>query len=134
MRLYRKESAFLGVYQDDVKNQFTWTYIRPQESGYHTDTRWLSLSDGNGNGLKVTGAQPLGFSALHISTEDLDPGATKDQKHPTDLTVEDEVYLHIDLKQRGLGGLNSWGQYPFEEYRLEDQEYTYSYTLSLLNN
>ena len=130
----RKESAFLGVYQDDVKNQFTWTYIRPQESGYHTDTRWLSLSDGNGNGLKVTGAQPLGFSALHISTEDLDPGATKDQKHPTDLTVEDEVYLHIDLKQRGLGGLNSWGQYPFEQYRLEDQEYTYSYTLSLLNN
>ena len=53
------------------------------------------------------------------------------QKHPTDITVEDEVFLHIDLKQRGLGGLNSWGQYPFREYRLEDKEYTYTYTLSL---
>jgi|TARA_Y100001001_G_scaffold63007_1_gene60215 beta-galactosidase len=127
----RKEAAFFGTYKDDVKNQFTWTYIRPQESGYHTDTRWLSLANGSGKGLKVTGAQPLGFSALHVSTEDLDPGMSKDQKHPTDITVEDEVFLHIDLKQRGLGGLNSWGQYPFREYRLEDKEYTYTYTLSL---
>ncbi|MDP5045478.1 MAG: hypothetical protein NWQ06_10945, partial [Leeuwenhoekiella sp.] len=73
-----------------------------------------------------------GFSALNISTEDLDPGLTKDQRHPTDLTVQDKVFLHLDLKQRGLGGLNSWGEYPLEKYRLEDNSYTYSYTISLL--
>ncbi|PHR87465.1 MAG: beta-galactosidase [Leeuwenhoekiella sp.] len=128
----RKESAFMGTYEDKVANQFTWTYIRPQESGYHTDTRWLTLTDDAGNGLKIVGKQPLGFSALNISTEDLDPGMTKDQRHPTDLTVQDEVFLHVDLKQRGLGGLNSWGQYPFKEYRLEDGNYNYSYTISLL--
>ncbi|MEH6656619.1 glycoside hydrolase family 2 TIM barrel-domain containing protein [Leeuwenhoekiella marinoflava] len=127
----RNESAFLGIYTDKVENQFTWTYIRPQESGYHTDTRWLTLTDASGNGLKIVGDQPLGFSALDVSTEDLDPGMTKAQKHPTDLTVEDKVFLHVDLKQRGLGGLNSWGQYPFREYRLEDKTYSYSYTISL---
>ena len=128
----RKESAFLGIYKGQVEDQFTWTYIRPQESGYHTDTRWLTLTDAKGHGLKVVGKQPLGFSALDISTEDLDPGMTKAQKHPTDLTVQDKVFLHVDLKQRGLGGLNSWGEYPFKAYRLEDGKYSYSYTISLL--
>ena len=56
----------------------------------------------------------------------------KNQKHPTDLTVEDKVFLHLDLKQRGLGGLNSWGQYPLEKYRLEEDKYSYSYTIKLL--
>tara|TARA_R110002051_G_scaffold88786_1_gene156525 strand:- start:2118 stop:5225 length:3108 start_codon:yes stop_codon:yes gene_type:complete len=128
----RKESAFLGTYIDKVENQFTWTYIRPQESGYHTDTRWLSLTNSLGKGLHIEAAQPLGFSALNISTEDLDPGMKKNQKHPTDLTVEDKVFLHLDLKQRGLGGLNSWGQYPLEKYRLEEDKYSYSYTIKLL--
>ncbi len=128
----RKESAFMGTYSDKVENQFTWTYIRPQESGYHTDTRWLTLTNEAGHGLKIVGKQPLGFSALNIATEDIDPGMYKNQKHPTDLTVQDKVFLHVDLKQRGLGGLNSWGQYPFKEYRLEDRKYSYSYTLSLL--
>jgi len=127
----RNESAFMGTYADKVENQFTWTYIRPQESGYHTDTRWLTLTNTSGKGLKIVGDQPLGFSALDVSTEDIDPGMTKAQKHPTDLTVEDKVFLHVDLKQRGLGGLNSWGRYPFKEYRLEDKMYSYSYTITL---
>jgi beta-galactosidase len=130
--LDRKTSAFVGNYEDTVANQFTLTYIRPQESGYKTDVRWLTLTDGTGHGLKITGTQPLGFSALNISTESIDPGKRKSQKHPTDLKVEDKVFLHLDLKQRGLGGLNSWGELPLDQYRLEDNSYSYSYTLSLL--
>ena len=128
----RKASAFVGNYKDKVENQFTWTYIRPQESGYKTDVRWLTLTNIGHGGLKIVGDQPLGFSALNVSTEDIDPGKWKSQKHPTDLKVQDKVFLHIDLKQRGVGGLNSWGQYPLENYRLEDKTYSYSYIISLL--
>ncbi len=128
----RKMSAFIGAYEDKVENQFTWTYIRPQESGYKTDVRWLKLTDNQGKGIQIEGEQPIGFSALNVSTEEIDPGRSKDQKHPTELTVEDKVFLHVDLKQRGLGGLNSWGQYPHEDYRLEDDRYSYSYTISLV--
>ncbi|MEH6407082.1 MAG: glycoside hydrolase family 2 TIM barrel-domain containing protein [Leeuwenhoekiella sp.] len=128
----RNTASFIGDYQDKVENQFTWTYIRPQESGYKTDVRWLTLKDENGSGIKITGAQPLGFSALNISTEDLDPGEQKAQRHPTDLKVQDKVFLHVDLKQRGLGGDNSWGAYPHEQYLLEDNAYSYSYTISLI--
>lgn len=128
----RKASAFVGTYKDKVENQFTWTYIRPQESGNKTDVRWLTLSNAASKGIKIEGEQPLGFSALNISTEDLDPGVSKKQLHPTDIKVQDKVFLHIDLKQRGVGGLNSWGQYPLEKYRLEDDTYSYSYIISLL--
>ncbi|AVR45590.1 beta-galactosidase [Christiangramia fulva] len=127
----RKTSTFIGKYEDKVENQYTWTYIRPQEAGYHTDVRWLKLTDKNGNGLLIKGDQPLGFSALDIPVEQLDPGMEKAQRHPTDLKPQNKVFLHVDLKQRGLGGDTSWGAYPHKRYRLEDNQYSYSYTLSL---
>lgn len=129
----RNTSSFVGQYEDKVANQFTWTYIRPQESGYKTDVRWLTLKDTHGNGMKIVGHQPLGFSALDIPTEQLDAGEWKAQRHPTDLEPQDKVFLHIDLKQRGLGGDNSWGALPHEKYRLMDDHYTYSYTMSLIS-
>ncbi|TDD94221.1 glycoside hydrolase family 2 TIM barrel-domain containing protein [Flavobacterium cellulosilyticum] len=128
----RNTASFVGVYTDKVVNQFTRTYIRPQESGYKTDVRWLSLLNKKGQGLKITGNQVLGFSALNISTEQIDPGKTKAQRHPTNLKSTDTVYLHVDYKQRGLGGDNSWGAYPHAPYRLEDKQYSYSYSITLI--
>ncbi|WP_207421315.1 glycoside hydrolase family 2 TIM barrel-domain containing protein [Desertivirga brevis] len=127
----RKTSAFIGVYRDDVKNQFTWNYIRPQESGYKTDVRWLSLTNTAGEGITIYGAQPICFSATNVRTEDLDPGLTKKQQHPTDIKPRNEVYLNIDLRQRGVGGDNSWGALPHQQYRLQEKKYTYSYIISL---
>ncbi|OQD42436.1 beta-galactosidase [Croceivirga radicis] len=126
----RNTAAFLGTYSSTVKDQFWTAYVRPQETGYKTDVRWLTLTDAS-NGLAVLGHQPLGFSALNIATEALDPGETKNQMHPSDLDFEDKVYLHVDLKQRGVGGTNSWGQLPLDNYRLLDDTYSYSFTLSL---
>ncbi|MEL0455916.1 glycoside hydrolase family 2 TIM barrel-domain containing protein [Flavobacteriaceae bacterium SZ-1-7] len=128
----RNTASFVGIYNDDVENQFTWEYIRPQEAGYKTDVRWLKLKNLNNEGLKIVGEQPLGFSALNMSTEALDGGENKAQTHPTDIIVEkDKIYLHIDLKQRGVGGDNSWGAYPHKQYRLEDKQYSFSYILRL---
>lgn len=129
----RNTAAFEGVYNDVVKNQFTANYIRPQENGYKTDVRWLSLTNSAGAGIKVEGIQPICFSALNHSAESMDPGMTKKQQHPSDLRPDRNVYLHIDLKQRGVGGDNSWGALPHDEYRLLDKKYSYSYVLSLVN-
>lgn len=128
----RNTSSFVGRYEDKVSNQFTWTYIRPQEAGYKTDVRWLTLKNKTGQGIQIKGIQPLGFSALNMSTETLDPGEHKAQKHPTDIVVENKIYLHIDLKQRGVGGDNSWGALPHEPYLLLNKQYTYSYTITLI--
>lgn len=126
----RNTASFLGIYNDKVENQYTWEYIRPQEAGYKTDVRWITLSDKNNQTLKIVGEQPLCFSALNMRTETLDGGDKKSQTHTTDIHVEnDKVYLHIDFKQRGVGGDTSWGAYPHKPYRLEDGNYSYNYTL-----
>jgi beta-galactosidase len=129
----RNASSFVGLYKDQVKNQFTENYIRPQENGYKTDVRWLKLLNDKGTGIEIEGLQPICFSALNNLTEDFDPGLTKKQQHPTDVKPRSEVYLNIDLAQRGVGGDNSWGKLPHDAYRLMDKKYTYSYILKLVD-
>jgi beta-galactosidase len=129
----RKHASFIGVYNDNVKNQFTANYIRPQENGYKTDVRWVSLTNRQGSGLLIEGMQPICFSTLNHSTESMDPGMTKKQQHPTDLPPDNNVYLQIDYKQRGVGGDNSWGALPHNEYRLLDKIYSYSYVIKLVD-
>ena len=130
----RNTAALLGTYQDSVRRTFPGTYIRPQEYGYHTDARWLSLTNAAGQGLRVEAAgQPLCFSALPYRTEDLDPGLSKKQQHPTDLKAHGQTWLHLDLAQRGVGGDNSWGALPHDQYRLLAKQYRYSYTLRLVD-
>lgn len=127
----RHSASFIGRYDDKVENQFYW-YIRPQETGNKTDVRWLSLLDNDGQGVKITGLQPIAFSALHFAPEDLDPGLTRKLQHTVDIVPRKNIFLHIDLKQRGLGGDNSWGMYPHNQYRLLDKKYTYSYMIELI--
>jgi len=129
----RNTSSFVGLYSDSVKNQFTWNYIRPQEAGYKTDVRWLTLTNDKGKGLMIEGLQPICFSATNNMTEDLDPGLTKKQQHLTDIKPRKGIYLSIDLKQRGLGGDNSWGQLPHDAYRLLEKKYSYSYIITLVD-
>lgn len=128
----RNLASFVGIYNDKVENQYYKGYIRPQESGNKTEVRWLTLTNDQGNGIKIEGLQPIAFTAINHSTEDLDPGLTKKQQHPTDLPVRRNVFLQIDLKQRGVGGDDSWGAYPHRPYRLMDSKYTYSYVIQLI--
>ena len=128
----RNTATFIGRYEDKVANQFTQNYIRPQENGYHTEVRWVRLTNEAGQGLMIQGLQPIGFSALNYSAEQMDPGLTKKQQHPTDIRSQNTVFLHIDLKQRGLGGDNSWGMLPHDEYRLLDKKYSYTFRMNLV--
>jgi beta-galactosidase len=125
----RNTASFVGLYQQKSTNQFVANYIRPQENGYKTDTRWVQFYDHQKTGIKITGLQPICFSALPYTTEDLDPGVTKKQQHPSDLNERKFMSVHVDLNQRGVGGDNSWGAYPHAAYLLTNTKYTYSYII-----
>lgn len=127
----RNTASFIGLYQTTPGEMFTSNYIRPQECGYRTDVRWFSLTSKSGAGIKFEGLQPLCFSSLNVTTEDLDPGLTKKQQHPYQVKVRDDIWIHVDLKQRGVGGDNSWGALPHDPYRLTEKQYKYSYRISL---
>ncbi len=127
----RKDAAMLGIYESKVQDQYI-PYLRPQENGNKTDVRWLTLTNDDGFGLKVEALQPMGVTALHNASEDFDPGMTKKQMHINDIYPRNEVVLSLDLFQRGLGGTNSWGQLPLDQYRYANKAYRFSYQLSIV--
>jgi beta-galactosidase len=124
----RNTASFVGVYNSKVADQYV-PYTRPQENGYKTDVRWLTLTNGDGEGIKIEGLQPLCISALNNFPEDFDPGLTKKYRHINDITPRKEVILCVDLAQRGVGGDNSWGAYPHKPYLLKEKEYTYGFVI-----
>jgi beta-galactosidase len=124
----RNTSSFVGIYNGCVAEQ-RFDYIRPQENGNKTDVRWLTLTNSEGTGIKITGSQPLSVKVAHNQAEDLDFGTPKKNAHPSDVTPRREVFLNVDLLQRGLGGDDSWGRLPHELYRLLSDSYSYEYEI-----
>ena len=133
----RKTSADVGLYESAVADQYT-PYIRPQENGYKTDTRWLTLTNDNGIGILVTGDPLICFAALNNIHDDFEsPGKLseyrKDAKtantHTIDVKPRDMVNLNVDLGQMGVGGDNSWGALIHPKYRLLDKKYEYSFRI-----
>jgi len=124
----RQVGAPVGRYAGTVAEQFH-PYVRPQETGNKTDVRWMALTDREGRGLLVVGMPLLSLSALHFAIEDLDPGPVKLQRHAGDLTPRPDVYVNVDYKQMGVGGINSWGPTALPEYSLPYREYRYRFLI-----
>lgn len=124
----RNYSSIVGLYKQTVKEQY-YGYVRPQENGNKTDVRWLQLQNKNGKSVQIISDSLLSISALHYLDEDLDDGDKKDQRHSGELKARPITQLHIDLKQMGLGGINSWGTLPLEQYRIPYKNYSYSFSI-----
>ena len=152
----RKAGTFIGVYVNTAEGLY-YPYVRPQENGHHTDTRWLTLEQKNGRGLKVVADSLIEFNALRNSVEDFDseearnrpyqwPNMSPEQvanhdeaeakdvlrrmHHTTDVVPRDFVEVCIDLKQQGVAGYDSWGARP-EPYSTipANREYRWGFTL-----
>lgn len=123
----RKTASLVGVYKQTLDQQY-FPYARPQESGNKTDVRWVSLTNAKGKGLRFVYIEKLlSFSALPYGLDDLDPEESKKQYHSGELTPRNEVYVHIDLNQTGLQGIDSWGSQPLKQYRLPFADHSYGY-------
>jgi beta-galactosidase len=115
----RNYCANVGRYYSKVKDQYT-PYVRPQENGHRTDTRWLALYDDKKGGLLIEADSLIEFNALNNPVEDFDAGPDKDAnlRHINDIVPQDLVELNIDYKMMGVGGDNSWGATPHTQYTL----------------
>jgi beta-galactosidase len=137
----RWTSADVGLYESSVADQYV-PYIRPQENGYKTETRWLTLTDDSGFGLLVSGSPVFCFAALPNIHDDFEsPGKLseyrKDAKsantHTTNVRPRDLVNLNVDLGQMGVGGDDSWGAKIHPQYRLTEDKYEYTYRIRPVN-
>ena len=127
----RNSSEFLGVYGGKVQDEY-YPYVRPQESGNHTDVRWFRVMNAQGEGLEFYSNAPMEASALKFLTEDLDDGPSKDKKidrHSGDLIERPQTQVHIQKRQMGLGCVNSWGAWPRREYMVDYKDYDFTFAI-----
>ena len=122
----RHDGIFLGTWNTTVEDMMV-QYVYPQENGNRTNVCWISLSDAKGRGLRICGEQPLSISAWNTTQE-----ALSRAKHIGEASVlKDAFVLNVDLVQTGVGGTDSWTQRarPYDDYRLLEKEYSYSFWL-----
>lgn len=133
----RKTSAFAGVYESSVADQYV-AYVRPQENGYKTDTRWLRITDSNGRGIRFEGQPLFSFAAMNYLHEDFEspgrlagyrPDAKLINRHISDVVPRDLVCVNIDYGQMGVGGDDSWGERTHPQYCLLETKYRYSFRM-----
>ena len=127
----RNHATPLGLYSQTVTEQF-YPYVRPQETGNKTGIRRWDIRNAAGRGIRVTATQPFSASALHYTPDCLDDGEQKHQRHSHELEPMPLTHLCIDLKQMGLGCVNSWGALPREEYLLPCQAYRFTFLIEPL--
>ena len=94
----RWKGTKVGTWHTTVTDNF-FPYIQSSETGNHVGTRWLTLTDDTGFGLRITAETPIEFSALHYTAEELDRGV-----HPYELNREEDTILRLNAIQIGIGG------------------------------
>jgi beta-galactosidase len=73
-------------------------YAVPQHHGTHIDTRWLELTNVNGDGIRFTFGRPTAFNVSMYSPDILSRAHTA-----ADLVTDGVIYLHLDAALRGVG-------------------------------
>lgn len=123
----RKEGARLGLFAMPV-DELPFLYVRPQENGNRSDVRWLSLEGGKSH-VTISGRPSFDFSVWPWSAQNLEAAG-----HIHELEKRDRLTMNVDYKQMGLGGDDSWSAQAVAhpQYRLSDDEYTFSFILDLV--
>ncbi len=124
----RNFASHVGIYKQTVDQQY-FPYVMPQETGNKTDVRWMEIRNKQGEGLFFTADSTFSMSALHYFDKDLDDGPKRQQRHAADLVKRKQTQVNIDLRQMGVGGINSWGAWPLHEYTLPYKDYSFSFVI-----
>lgn len=131
----RQSGTYVDVFRTTAE-QLYYPYVRPQENGHHTDTRWLRLTDSEGKGLLIMTEDFFEFNALRNAVEDFDGEETVSrpyqwkfftkeevanpseekaknvlprQTHTDDIHPQPFVEVCLDHHMQGVGGYDSWG-------------------------
>lgn len=121
----RKNAAYVGLYSSMVEDM-SEHYARAQTMGGRCDTRWLTLTDNNGQGIKITAYGTFDFSALHYTDREL---WQVKYGHDLENIRRNEIVLNLDCIQRGIGNA-SCGPGPRPKYEIKkDSTYQYAFRI-----
>jgi hypothetical protein len=121
----RNRGSHVGHYSTPLDSAIT-LYPELNETGQRTDVRWASLTNAAGLGLMAVGSPLMEINAQHHT-----PNQLTSTKYPWDLTRQSEIAFRIDLRQMGVGGINSWGAKPLDQYtNFANKTYKHTFRLS----
>ncbi len=115
----------VGVYTSTVSDEWI-EYSRPQENGNKVDVRWITFTDANGRGIRFTGDPFLSTSASHYHRDDMERS-----RYTWEMEARSSVFVNIDHRQMGVGGIDSWSPraYPEPGFRIQNEAMTFRYRM-----
>ena len=122
----RNSSGKTNVYMRKA-NSFFELHEEPQDNGNHSETRWVSVSDDNGQGIFVTSDELFNFSIYQYSDENLSVAERINQ-----MELADYWTFNIDHRQAPLGTATC-GPGVLEKYLVNDDRYEYTIRLRPYN-
>lgn len=132
----RKAAAVFGRYCSSVKDLHT-PYIVPSENGSRADVQNFTLSrtirSGSRNRyqkLSCIADNPFLFGGFSVSNYDLE--MLHKCRHTNELKLADQVHVHIDAYQLGLGGDDSWSPTVHEEFISRSSRWELSFSLRVV--
>ncbi|MBR4741066.1 MAG: beta-galactosidase, partial [Bacteroidales bacterium] len=94
----RHSGTFKRIWSSSALAEY-YPYVRPQESGHHTDVNWLEV-----DGLTVISNQPFEFNVVGKGVKADGPELEKPQTHISDIVELGRSQVSIDYKMTGVGG------------------------------
>lgn len=107
-----------GLYETTVKDMYE-PFAHPQSNGNRIGLRWLTLTNNEGNGVKVETSGDVAFSLTPWTEAEL-----RTARHEWELPTSNRVVAHFDAIQQGLGN-KSCGPGPLPKYEIQKGK-TYS--------
>lgn len=122
----RKSGAFIGRHTLPL-DSFITSYVVPQDNSNRCDVRYCTFTDPvTGHSLKAEFEEPGYFRAYPYTEDELEKA-----QHPSELQSCGYINVNLDHKMMGVGGSDSWGSQPLEEYQPDSHlPYTMRLTLS----
>ena len=114
----RLDGEDFGLYETTVKDMYE-PFAHPQSNGNRIGLRWLTLTNNEGNGVKVETSGDVAFSLTPWTEAEL-----RTARHEWELPTSNRVVAHFDAIQQGLGN-KSCGPGPLSKYEIQKGK-TYS--------
>lgn len=118
-----REFERVAIFDTTVDDMWV-DYSEPQENGYRSDVRWVALRGKDKAGLLFIGDPRISFGAKHYAQEVID-----NAKYSFQMERSKSIHLNIDLGQAGVGGNDSWGATPLNQYQLKNEPMSYKFRM-----
>ncbi|KAK7738309.1 Beta-galactosidase (Lactase) [Cytospora paraplurivora] len=99
----KKGAQRTGVWSVDSVKELQTPYEVPQENANRLETRWVSITDTHGAGLKAVATAGVKGGLFSWAASNHSTKTIQDARHPPDLVEEDATLLRLDYQVAGVG-------------------------------